>query len=100
MKNYFKQLSILSAAVMGIALASSVMATEIASGASRTSDAEYRQALSTAKTGYDTAYGSCSALLEHDRRECRRQAHQSWENAKETARAEHGVDWPKGPEFQ
>jgi hypothetical protein len=92
MTRHYKPLSSLLAAALGIAFATSVMANEVATGTSRSSDADYRQALQSAKADYDAAYSACTGP---ERLECRREARNSWEMAQEDARVGHGLDWPK-----
>jgi hypothetical protein len=68
------------------------MAADAATGASRTSDAEYRQVLQSARADYDSAYSACAGP---ERLQCRREARNNWDMAQEDARARHGFDWPK-----
>jgi hypothetical protein len=81
-------LNILAAAVLGIALATPVMA-EVATGANRTSRADYHAALATASANYKAAKAACT---EPGRSACRKQARADWNKAIGDAREAHG--WP------
>ena len=91
------------AAMLGAsAVSASAMTPEVplATGADRTSSAQYHQQLASAKAEYDQAFAACDADQGHVRRECRRDAHRNWELANADARARHGLDWPMGDEFK
>ena len=84
MRAHCKPLSLLIAAALGIAFATSAMAAD----ASPTSKAEYHQALASAKANYKTAYAACA---EPGRLKCRQAAHADWDKAKADAREAHGM---------
>ena len=91
------------AAVLGaIAVSASAMTPDIplATGADRTSPAQYHQELASAKADYEQTFAACDVDQGHARRECRREAHRSWELANANARARHGLDWPMGDEYK
>jgi hypothetical protein len=83
-------LTTLLAAAIGLTLTASVMATEVATGADRTSRADYRQAMSSANSDYKTALQACPAGGS-ERSLCRKEAHTNRNTAIADARARHGM---------
>jgi hypothetical protein len=80
--------SLLVAAALGMAVATSAMAADPAPVATPTSKAEYKQALAGAKADYKAAYAAC---VEPGRLKCRRDARASLDKANADAREAHGM---------
>jgi hypothetical protein len=83
-----RTLNILAAALLGFALAAPAMA-DPATGANRTSRADYHAALATASANYKASKAACT---EPGRHECRKQARADWNKAIGDAREAHGYD--------
>jgi hypothetical protein len=81
-----RTLNILAAAMLGLALTAPAMA-DPATGADRTSRADYHAALATASANYKTAKAACTEPGIH---ECRKQARADWNKAIGDAREAHG----------
>jgi hypothetical protein len=90
MNTNIKLATTLLAATIGITLAASVMATEVATGADRTSRADYHQAMNSANSGYKTAMQACPPAGS-ERKLCRKEARTNRDTAIADARARHGM---------
>ena len=94
MSTNFKSVKIIVAAV-GLAFAASAIAQDTG----HTSRAEYRQAMTSAKSDYKTALGACPSARGPDRTTCRKQARSARDAAFADARAKRGIAARDNPAY-